>query len=341
LRVRHIYGAWLCRNGLRSECSPSPPAPLPKAGEGCAKRGRGWFFAPVLKISLFWLGFFWLTQVHAATLSITDDSNTQVTFDAPPQRIISLAPNITELAYAAGLGSRVVAVTAYSDYPEAAKQLPQVGDAFNLDWERIVALKPDLVLAWRSGLSARDRAAFEKLQLQLLVLEPHRLDDIPKALRLLGRVAGMEPEAESAARDFERQRAGLLVQYAGRSPVRAYFQIADVPMLTVNGEHIISDVLQLCGAQNVFAAAPVLTPAVSDEALVKAQPQILLGIADTQEQRERMRGLWRKLPLRAARDGRMAFVTADSISRAAPRILQGAATVCEEVAAARRQFSAE
>ncbi len=276
------------------------------------------------------------TYAHAATHAITDDSNTQLVFVTPPQRIIPLAPNLTELAYAAGMGPRLVAVTAYSDYPEQAKTLPQVGDAFRLDWERLVALKLDLVLAWGSDLSARDRAAFEKLKLKLLVLELRRLDDIPKALRLLGRIAGTDAVAEAAACAFEQQRAALRKQYAGRQMVRAYFQIAAAPLLTVNDAHIISDVLRLCGAQNIFADAPLLVPAISDEALVKENPQVMLGIAATREQEEETKSLWRRLPLTAVQQGHTAFVHPDLISRSMPRILQGAQQICEQVDLIRR-----
>lgn len=283
------------------------------------------------------VAFICFAAVQASAFTVTDDSNTQVTVAVSPQRIISLAPNLTELAYAAGMGPHMVAVTAYSDYPAAAKNLPQVGDAFRLDWERIVALRPDLVLAWGSGLSAPDRAAFEQLKIRVLVLEPRRLDDIPKDLRLLGRIGGSEMEAEAAARAFEQRRDSLRQQYASRPTVRAYFQIAAAPLLTVNDEHIISDVLHLCGAVNVFAAAPLLTPAVSDEALVSRQPQLLFGIADTSQQQQQMREQWRKLPLRAVKSGQMAFVPFDLISRAAPRILQGAAQICVAVESVRRQ----
>lgn len=276
------------------------------------------------------------TGASAVTLVISDDSGARISIDWPPQHIISLAPNLTELAYAAGLGPRMVAVTAYSDYPEAATRLPQVGDAFRLDWERIVALKPDLVLAWGSGLSARDRAAFAKLGLKLLVLEPRRLEDIPRTLRLLGVLAANVAEAETAASAFERQAADLRARYASRPRVRAYVQIADAPLLTINGAHIISDVLRLCGADNVFASAPLLTPAVSDEALVGEQPHTLLGIAANREQEAQTMSGWHKLPLLAAKQGRMGFVHPDSISRATPRILQGAERVCELVEAARQ-----
>ena len=283
--------------------------------------------------------FFWLLLCCAApvvAVTVTDDTGAQVTFNVSPQRIISLAPNLTELAYAAGMGSRMVAVSAYSDFPPQATKLPQVGDAFRLDWEQLVALKPDLILAWGSGLSARDRATLEKLKLKFLVLEQRRLDDIPKVLRLLGKVAATDAVAEAAARAFEQQRVALKKKFAGGETVRVYFQIAATPLLTVNGEHIISDVLRMCGAQNVFADAPLLVPTISDEALVKAQPQLMLGIAATSAEEEETKRNWRRLPLAAVRQGRMKFVQPDLISRATPRILLGAQQICAQVAAIRK-----
>ncbi|CAG9933573.1 Vitamin B12 ABC transporter, B12-binding component BtuF [Candidatus Nitrotoga arctica] len=290
----------------------------------------------IVKHAIFFcLLLFCATSQATTPFPVTDVSGTQLVFITPPQRIISLAPNLTELAYAAGMSSHIVAVTAYSDYPQQAKQLPQVGDAFRLDWERLVALKPDLVLAWGSGLSSRDRATFEKLKLKVLVLEPRRLDDIPKVLRLLGRVAGTEPAAEAAAHAFVEQLDTLRRQYAGRTKVRAYFQIAAAPLLTVNDAHIISDVLRLCGAQNVFAAVPLLTPAISNEALVKENPQVMLAVAATYEQEEETKRIWRELPLIAVRQGRMVFIHPDLISRSTPRILLGAKRICEQIESAR------
>ena len=290
----------------------------------------------IVKYAIFFcLLLFCATSQATTPFTVTDVSGTQVVFATPPQRIISLAPNLTELAYAAGMGSHMVAVTAYSDYPQQAKQLPQVGDAFRLDWERLVALKPDLVLAWGSGLSSRDRARFEKLKLKVLVLEPRRLDDIPKVLRLLGGVAGIEAVAEAAALAFVQQLDTLRRQYAGRALVRAYFQIAAAPLLTVNDAHIISDVLRLCGAQNVFAAVPLLTPAISNEALIKENPQVMLAVAATHEQEEETKRIWRGLPLIAVRQGQIAFIHPDLISRSTPRILLGAKRICEHIESAR------
>ena len=303
---------------------------------GISARGEDESNYTVVKHAIFFcLLLFCATSQAATPFTVTDASGTQVVFATPPQRIISLAPNLTELAYAAGMGNHMVAVTAYSDYPQQAKQLPQVGDVFRLDWERLVALKPDLVLAWGSSFSSRDRATFEKLKLKVLVLEPRRLDDIPKVLRLLGRVASTESVAEAAAHAFVQQLDILRRQYAGRTKVRAYFQIAAAPLLTVNDAHIISDVLRLCGAQNVFAAVPLLTPAISNEALVKENPQLMLAVAATHEQEEETKKIWRGLPLIAARQGRMAFIHPDQISRSTPRILLGAKRICEQIESAR------
>ncbi len=279
---------------------------------------------------------FFILSLPVAALEIIDDVGTPITFTSPPQRIISLAPNLTELAFAAGMGSRMVAVSAYSDFPAAAQNLPQVGDAFRLNWEQLLALKPDLILAWGSGLSAQDRAAFEKLKLKFIVLEPRRLDDIPRTLRMLGKIAATSVAAEIAAQDFEQQRSVLHQKYQNKSRVRAYFQINATPLLTINGAHIISDVLQLCGARNVFEDTPMLVTTISDEALVQAQPQIMLGIAATKNQEIETSDAWRKLPVRAARLGKTGFVHPDIISRATPRILLGASQICAHIDSARQ-----
>lgn len=275
------------------------------------------------------------TSQATVLYAVTDDSGRRVAFSTPPQRMISLAPNLTELAYAAGMGNRMVAATAYSDYPEQARLLPQVGDAFRLDWERLVAFRPDLVLAWRSDLSAQDLATFDRLRLKVLTLEFHGLDDIPRVLRLLGRISGNGARAEAAAHAFMQQRDALYQKYAGRTQVRAYFQIAAGPLLTVNGEHIISDVLRLCGAQNVFSAVPLLTPAISSEALAGENPQVMLAVAATHDQEQEIKRTWRGLPLNAVRQGRMGFISPDLISRSTPRILLGARQVCEQIESAR------
>jgi len=342
LRATRISNVWHWRKVLRSKRTLStlvwfvPFSLFFRLTEGESARCEDESYFVFLKRAIFFGLLLFCANSQARTLfTVTDASGTQVVFATPPQRIITLAPSIAELAYAAGMGPNMVAVSAYSNYPQQAKQLPQVGDAFRLDWERLVALKSDLVLAWGSALSSRDRAKFEKLKLKVLVLEPRRLDDIPKVLRMLGRIVGNEAVAEASVHAFVQQLDTLRRQYAGHTKVRAYFQIAAAPLLTVNDAHIISDVLSLCGAQNVFAAAPLLIPAISDEALVKENPQVMLAVASTPEQEEETKNIWRRLPLIAVRQGRMAFIHPDLISRSTPRILLGAKQICEQIESAR------
>jgi iron complex transport system substrate-binding protein len=252
------------------------------------------------------------------------------------RRIVTLSPALTELAYAAGAGSRIVGASAWSDYPEAAKGLPQVGDSSRLDAERILLLKPDLLLGWVSGNPAAEIARLERLGLPLYAVEPARLADVPRVLRAIGALAGTAAEAERAAAAFEAGIAALGARYGGRPRVSVFYEIWDEPLLTVNRGHIISDVIRLCGGRNVFAGAPLLTPAVSWESLLAADPDVI--IASLSSDNESAARKLRKLPsLRAAAQGRVYMIPADYIQRATPRILEGARRVCELLEAVRRE----
>jgi iron complex transport system substrate-binding protein len=252
------------------------------------------------------------------------------------RRIVTLSPALTELAYAAGAGSRIVGASAWSDYPEAAKGLPQVGDSSRLDAERILLLKPDLLLGWVSGNPAAEIARLERLGLPLYAVEPARLADVPRVLRAIGALAGTAADAERAAAAFEAGIAALGARYGGRPRVSVFYEIWDEPLLTVNRGHIISDVIRLCGGRNVFAGAPLLTPAVSWESLLAADPDVI--IASLSSDNESAARKLRKLPsLRAAAQGRVYMIPADYIQRATPRILEGARRVCELLEAVRRE----
>ena len=245
----------------------------------------------------------------------------------PAQRIIALAPNLTELAYAAGAGRRLVGVARYSDYPEAARHVTQVGDAARVDLERIAALGPDLVLAWRSGNQAGDIEKLERLGNIVFVTEPVRLSDIPRLLRAIGALAGTGAAAERSAQDFEQGVRSLGARYARARDVRTLYEVWHRPLITVSGAHMISDVIDLCGGVNVFAGAPGLTPSVSVEAVVAARPEVVLGGARTGGEAELMRD-WREAPVAALRRLPVFYVDPDLIQRQTPRILEGARIVC-------------
>jgi iron complex transport system substrate-binding protein len=271
----------------------------------------------------------------AQPVSVTDDRGKTVTLARPAQRIVVLAPHVAELAFAAGAGGRLVGVVRFSDFPPAARDIPLVGDSARLELERIAALKPDLVLAWKSGNSPADVERLESLGYPAFVGETQRLADIPRLLRSIGALAGMRSEAERAAAEFEKEIRSLRERFAAAPRVRAFYMIWRKPLLTVGGAHVISDVIELCGGVNVFAGLRQLTPPVTLEAVIAAKPQAILGGSDpvggdtyAAEWRTRAPGPLQKLPV--------FYVNPDLIQRPGPRIAEGARAVCDALEQVRK-----
>ena len=275
-----------------------------------------------------------VSTVHAQ-VAVRDDAGRLVELRAPAQRIVSLAPNITELLYAAGAGSRIVGAVEYSDYPEAARRLPRVGSGAGLDLEAIAARHPDLVIAWQTGNPAWQVEQLRGLGFTVFVTEPRRMEDIAGLLERFGRLAGTSTTADAAAAEYRRHLAQLQARYAGRATVPVFYQILDTSLLTVSGRHLISDVIRLCGGKNVFADLPGITPRVGVEAVLQRNPEAILASGDVRlwpEWRER----WQAWPgLAAARDQNLFLIPPDVIERSSPRILDGAEDVCRALERAR------
>jgi iron complex transport system substrate-binding protein len=263
-----------------------------------------------------------------AEISVVDDTGKTVTLAKPARRIVSLAPHVTELLYAAGAGSHMVGAVEYSDYPEDAKRIPRIGSGFGFDMEAIIAMQPDLVIAWQSGNPSWQVARLSGLGLTVFVTEPRRLDDVAGLLERLGRLAGTEAVAAKTAGEFRHQRAQLQARYSGRPPVTVFYQLVDAALLTINGQHLINDVIDLCGGRNVFSDLPSLTPRVDMESVLQKNPDALLASGHAPlwpAWRER----WRAWPaFSAAARGNLFFIPPDLIHRHSPRILQGAEQVC-------------
>jgi iron complex transport system substrate-binding protein len=262
--------------------------------------------------------------------TLLDDRGATIRVDTPAQRIVTLAPNLAEIVFAAGAGDRLVGVARHSDFPQAARAIPQIGDAARVDLERILGLQPDLVFAWRSGNPARDVARLEELGQRVFVTEPRRLSDIPRLLRVVGALAGSGAAAQPAALAFEARLAQLRAAHAGRAPVRVFYEIWHRPLLTVNGEHMISDIIALCGGTNVFATVPVLTPAVTLEAVLYARPEAILGGSSSATPQQFV-ARWRNHAIDELRSIPAFFVPPDDIQRATPRILNGARLICRHL----------
>ena len=267
-------------------------------------------------------------SARGAAITGTDDRGKTVTLPAPAQRIVALAPSITELAFAAGAGNRLVGVARYSDYPAAAKGIPQVGDASRIDLERVLSLQPDLVIGWKSGNQVADVERLEALGFKVYIVEPATLAAIPQLLRAVGSLAGTGAIAQGAADEFERSIAALRERYGARPTVRVFYEIWHAPLMTVNGRHMISDIIRLCGGSNVFAGIATLTPVVSLEGVLTAQPEVVLG-GSSATTPEEFAAQWRSYEgYVKLRNVKAMFVDPDHIQRQTPRILEGARTVC-------------
>jgi iron complex transport system substrate-binding protein len=264
----------------------------------------------------------------AAAFTVADDTGQVLHLAGPARRIVSLAPHITELLYAAGAGHRLVGTVDYSNYPEAARRLPRVGGYSAVDLEAVAALKPDLVIAWGSGNRDIHLARLAALGIPVFVSEPHKLADVGRSIETFGRLAGSEVIAAEAARAFEQRRTALAVRYAARPAVRVFYQVWDRPLMTVNGEHLISDVMWLCGGRNVFADLPQLAPTVSVEGVLAADPEVIVA-SGMGEERPDWLDQWRRWPgLTAAARGNLYFIHPDLIQRHTPRILDAAERLC-------------
>ena len=273
---------------------------------------------------------FVLTAGSASAVEVEDDRGQTVSLERHAQRIVSLAPHVTELLFSIGAGERLVGAVNYSDYPEAANAIPRVGGYNALDLERIVTLEPDLIVGWESGNNPADLEKLRRFDLPLFINEPRRLTDIPDTLRRLAVLTGTEQQAETVIVDF-KDRLERLGRFSERESVSVFYQIWDKPLMTVNDEHLIGDVIRLCGGRNVFGETPSLTPQVSEEAVIARAPQAIV-IGGMSEQHadwlDRWRH-WQRMP--AVRHEHLFMIKPDHLQRHTVRILQGAETLCRQL----------
>ncbi|MBC6906549.1 cobalamin-binding protein [Saccharophagus sp. K07] len=277
-----------------------------------------------------------LAVISHAEVSVTDYLGRQVTLAKPAQRVIALAPHIVENLYSAGAGETLVGAVEYCDYPPEAKKIPRVGAISAYSLEAIVAAKPDLIVLWHSGLGARSLAKFLELGLTVYADDPKTLDDIPRSIRDFGVLTGRHEHAESVAAEFERRQQQLRTTYGGQTTLSVLYQVWHQPLQTVNGDHVISDLIRLCGGVNAFADAATIAPKISIESVIARNPDVILasGIA---EERPAWLDDWNKYPhLAAVKNHHIYSVPPDLIQRHTPRILEGAHRVCELLAGARQ-----
>ncbi len=291
-----------------------------------------------MKLGWIWVG--WLVmQTAAAAVTARDDAGQIITLAQPAQRVVSLAPHATELLFAAGGAERVVGVVAHSDFPAEAKRLPVVGDSRQIDIERLLALKPDLLVVWLHGSSARQLEQLQQLGIPLFYSEPHKLDEIPDAVVRLGQLLGTDAVAAKRAAQLRQTLSTLTARYARRSTVRVFYQVWSKPLYTLNGRHIVSDAIRLCGGENIFDRLATTAPIVNIEAVLQANPEAIVAGSNLQKTETGL-ALWQDYPaLLAVKNKNLFAIDADLLNRAGPRLIDGTAALCEKLDSARNQRS--
>lgn len=297
--------------------------------------------ARLMRLVLLWV--MWCSASSAAlaqAVSARDDRGRTVRLPAPAQRIVALAPHAVELVFAAGGGARLVGVVAHSDYPAAAGHLPQVGRSNALDLERIAALKPDLIVAWGHGNAAAQLDRLAALGLPIFYSDPPSLDAIADNLSSLGQLMASPAQAQAAAAALRAKVAALRQRYASRASVSAFFQVWPAPMFTLGGgSTLFSDVLATCGGRNAFAALQAVAPTVDVEAVLAADPELILIPVPPDATASLQR--WAAWPqLAATRLQGLLPIDADLISRPGPRLAEGTARVCAALDAVRTRRAA-
>lgn len=272
-----------------------------------------------------------------AALSVVDDAGRRVTVQQPARRVISMAPHATELLFAAGGGARVVGAMNYSDYPEAAKKIPLVGSNSVIDMERVLALKPELIVVWHTGNTARQIAQLESLGVPVFHSEPRTLGQVADNIERLGRLLGTDAAATSAAGALRARLAGLQARYARRPPVTVFYQIWDQPLYTLNDAQIASDAIRVCGGRNVFGTLKAVAPEVGIEAVLQADPEAIMAGKRHDPANPGLK-LWEPYKsMTAVKRGNLLSVEGELLTRPGPRVIDGAARLCEALEAVRQR----
>jgi iron complex transport system substrate-binding protein len=283
------------------------------------------------------VGAFCLTVLSVATMpalaavQVIDDSGARVGLSQPARRIVSLAPHLTELLFEAGAGGRIVGAAAHSDFPQEARTIPRIGDARALDLERIVALRPELIVAWSSGSPRRQLERLQALGLAVFRNEPASLDGIAVTLERLGTLAGTTPTAHAQAARFRMRLAQLRAVNVHARPISVFYQVWERPLLTVSSKHVIDDALRSCGARNVFARHGTLIPRPSREAVLLSDPEAIIVADPSGNEGAALESWQRWRHLRAVKRGNLFTIDPNLMHRHTSRILDGVALLCAHV----------
>ena len=269
-----------------------------------------------------------VSQLVCADIRLVDDNGDELILAQPAQRIISLAPNITEVLFHIGAGAQIVGADEYSNYPEVAKMIQRVNNHAAANYELILSLKPDLVIAWQSGNGDKIINPLRKLGFPVFVVETREIDQIPDLFHRFGQLSGHEIKAQERIDEFTQRLSNLRNAQAGKSVVKTFYQIWHEPLITLNGQHMVSDIIRLCGGVNVFAEAIPLVPYINIESVVLADPEVIIAGGSEEDQLDWL-GRWQQWTgISAVQNHHIYTIPSDLMQRHSDRILDGAEMMC-------------
>lgn len=253
----------------------------------------------------------------------------------PAERIVSLAPHITEMLFEIGAGEKVVATVDYANHPEAAKAIPRIGGHYGINIEKLLLLKPDLVLFWQGGNKAQDLAKMQQLGLNVVLNEPVYLEYVAKELVKLGKLTGNEQQAQQKADAFLTNLNVIKSRYASKNTLSTFYQLWSTPLMTINKDSWINQLVSACNARNIFSESPTKTPQVSIENVLVAKPDIIV-IPDANSTSPQPSVGWESWPqIPAVTKQQIIHVNGDVMHRFSPKMLSGLADMCHQIDAFR------
>ncbi len=261
----------------------------------------------------------------AAGRTIVDQAGRTVTVPDNPARIISLAPNITEIIFAVGAGDKIVGVSEYSDYPPEAAGIPQVGSYIKPNLEAIIALKPDLVIATADGEKRVEINRLAALGIAVYIINPKTIAGVVATVREIGLLTGRAAEAEETARAMEERIERVRARVAGLPRVSTLLVLNTNPLITVNGNTFQDEMMTAAGGRNIASAERIRYPTLTyEEVVVRAPEVIIMTTMSPDENYRTVAAGWARFnTVPAVKTGRIFVIDSDIVDRPSPRMVQG------------------
>ena len=249
-------------------------------------------------------------------------------------KIVTLSPHLAEMIYELGSKSSLVGVSSYTDYPESAKSIPRIGDAFILDLERMALLDPDVILAWESGTPKKVVEELDNLGYRLEIIKSKNLNEISTALSQIGQIIGKQKQASIIIKEYSDQLKDLKEEYKNKQKVTVFFQIDQQPLFTIGGNHFISEMIEVCAGINVFLELEQLAPSVSVESVIARDPQVMMSMAKGNSQ-DKFQS-WKKFGnMSANKYDNFYYLYSDALERPTTRIVSAGEEMCKKLDEAR------